>query len=209
MHNNVILLASGPSVQSYNLRDIEQRGNLIALNGAALYVKPAAALTMDRLVAEYCCPLWKTQGVPSVWIRKGITQNFDPATLNRYMQFEHDGTDPLRMTPVHGRLNGSNSGTCALNLAYQIEPGRIFLLGYDMQRSDKPANLPYWHPPYSWNMSGAAKNGKLAEWAREFDSIAEQFKKAKIEVYNVNHRSLIESFPRISYKEFLRMTDGD
>lgn len=207
MVSSVILLASGPSVREYNLRDLDQRGNLIALNGAALYVKPAAALTMDRLVAEFCCPLWKIQGVPSVWIRKGITQNFDPATLSRYMQFEHDGDDPTHMTPFHGRLNGSNSGTCALNLAFQVKPERVFLLGYDMQRGELPLNLPYWHPPYAWNTAGAAKNGKLAEWAREFDIIAQQFKKAGIEVFNVNHRSLIESFTKISYKEFLRMTD--
>lgn len=207
MGSDVILLASGPSVQSYNLRDLDQRGNLIALNGAALYVKPAAALTMDRLVAEFCCPLWKIQGVPSVWIRRGTTQNFDPTTLGGYMQFEHDGDDPTHMTPFHGRLNGSNSGTCALNLAYQIKPKRVFLLGYDMQRGDLPHNLPYWHPPYAWNTGGAAKNRKLAEWAREFEEIAKQFSKAGIEVLNVNHRSLIESFHRISYKDFLRMTD--
>lgn len=207
MASDVILLASGPSVQEYNLRDLDQRGNLIALNGAALYVKPAAALTMDRLVAEFCCPIWRNQGVPSVWIRRGITQNFDPRTLSQYMQFEHDGNDPTHMTPIHGRLNGSNSGSCGMNLAYQLHPKRVFLLGYDMQRGDIPLNLPYWHPPYAWNTSGAAKNRKLAEWSREFDAIAKQFVKAGIEVFNVNHRSLIESFTRISYKEFLRMTD--
>lgn len=209
MVNEVIVLAAGPSVRDYNLRDLERRGILITVNGAGLYTKPDIALTMDRLVAEYCCPLFRIQGVPKVYIRKGTTQNFDTASLcdGRYVQFEHDGDQPAYMTPVEGRLNGSNSGTCGLNLAYQMAPKRVFMFGFDMQRGDKNAgDLPYWYPPYPWHLAGAAKNRKFMEWVGEFDEVARQFKAKGIEVFNVNHRSRIESFPVIGFKDFVGMT---
>lgn len=201
----MIILASGPSVKKYPLRDLEKKGTLVALNGAALYVKPDIAITMDRLVAEYCVPMWITQNVPRILLRKGITQNFTPEQMDRCGFFTHDGDNPTYMTPVSGCLNGSNSGTCALNLAYQFAPKRVFLLGFDMQRGEKPASVPYWHPPYPWNTAGAAKNGKLAEWAHEFEAIKKQFDAKGIEVFNVNHRSVIEAFPQISFVKFWQM----
>lgn len=204
---DVIVLASGPSVQAYNLRDLEMRGKLIALNGAALYVKPHIALTMDRLVAEHCYPLWKIQGIPQIWLRSCIAKNFVPTPDTKL--FQHTGSEQeqkTHMTLVAGALNGSNSGTCALNLAYTHFPDRLFLLGFDMQRGDKPLSLPYWHPPYPWNTTGAPKNGKLGEWAREYEEISAQFKHQGTEVFNVNHRSRVEAFPIISYKDFERMT---
>lgn len=203
MAADVIILASGPSVREYNLRDLEMRGALIAINGAALYTKPAVALTMDRLVAEYCVPLWRIQGVPAIWIRKGIAKNFSPIGC---MEFEHEGNTPTFMTPRMDKLNGSNSSTCALNLALQLSPRRVYLLGLDMQRGDD--NLPYWHPPYPWNTTGAAKNRKLAEWAQEFADIKKQFDIHRIEIINVNHRSKITAFPVIAYDEFRRRTDA-
>lgn len=205
MVSNVIILAGGPSVREYNLRDLEQRGILIAVNGGAMYCKPHIALTMDRLVGELCVPMWRMQGVPEIWIRDGTAKNFSPDGLR---VFRHDGDDPTHMTPVSGRLNGSNSGTCALNLAYQMKPKRIFMLGFDMARGAAPLNLPYWFLPYAWNTVGAAKDGKLREWAEEFVLIEEQFKRAGIEVFNVNHRSRIKTFSKMSYEMFKDVARG-
>lgn len=202
MHDTVILLASGPSVKQYNLRNLESRGTLIAISGAALYVKPHIAFTMDRLVAELCYPLWLIQGVPRILIRECIVKNFKVEPHSTQL-FQHDGP-ATQMTLAPGKLNGSNTGACALNLAYQMTPRRVFLLGYDMQRG--PLNEPYWHPPYPWNTAGAAKNGKLAEWALEFREIARQFRACGIQVFNVNHRSKIDAFQTISFDSFEKMT---
>lgn len=205
-NRNIIVLAAGPSVADYNIRGLEERGLLIAVNGAGLYTKPDVAFTMDRLVAELCVPVWRVQGVPSIWVREGIGKNFSTDGL---MQFKHDGNCPTHMTLAAGYLNGSNSGTCALNLAYQIASAggkRVFLLGFDMKRGDKPTHIAYWYPPYAWNTYGSAKDGKLREWAREFEDISKQFELNQIEVFNVNHRSAIESFPQISYAKFKEMT---
>lgn len=203
MSDDIIVLASGPSVKKYNLRDLDQCGQLIALNGAALYVKPHTAFTMDRLVSELCYPIWRNQGVPEIWLRKGIAKNFvpDPTTV----QFEHDHGSPTVLSRTHGYLNGSNSGTCALNLAVQRQPKRIFLLGFDMCRLG-PKEEPYWHPPYIWNTAGGSKDGNLMLWAAEIDDMAEYIASLGIDVYNVNHRSRITAFPVVSYDQFRDMT---
>lgn len=201
--SDVIILAGGPSVRRYNLHDLEQRGTLIAISGAALLTKPHIAFTMDRLVAEYCYPQWRVQGVPSVYIRECVVKNFKPGPEVKL--FQHDGP-ATSMSLAEYKLNGSNSGSCALNLAFQRLPKQVFLLGYDMQR-DRGGH-PYWHPPYPWNTAGAAKSGRLAEWAKEFDVIAPQFEAAGIKVYNVNDwkTTRITAFPIISFAEFQRLT---
>lgn len=217
MLDDIIVLGGGWSVSHYNLRGIEQRGYLIAANESAVLTKCHAAITMDRLWAEHRYQLLCTQGVPEVYLRAGIAKNFTPRqttqTFKATEQYEEE-INLKRKNPDHvlfthmaiekGFLNGSNSGTCAINLAYQKVPPRVFLLGFDMCRG--PGNEPYWHPPYSWNPDGATRPRRYGEWAKEFDDIAMQFQKVGIEVFNVNHRSAIEAFRKISFEEFLRMT---
>ena len=203
---DVILLASGPSVRGYNLRDLERRGMLVAINGAALYTKPDVAFTMDRLVAEYCYPMWQIQGVPVMVVRECIAKNFKIGPRTKV--FQHDGPDVF-MTDIPGKLNGSNTGTCALNLAFQMRPKRVFLLGYDMQRGSRHTE-PYWHPTYPWNSTGGSKDGKLAQWAEEFKLIAPQFQDIGTEVFVINdwNSSRITAFPRIRYATFEELTDA-
>lgn len=203
MGGDVIVLAAGPSVKEYNLRDLEKCGTLIAVNGSSLYTKPHIALTMDRLVAEFCYPIWRTQGVPQIWIRKGIAKNFKPAANT--VEFEHDGDAPKKMTYKPGFLNGSNSGTCAFNLALQLKPHRVFMLGFDMIRFNKHCD-PYWYPAFSWNQAGGTKDGNLKVWAEEYVSIAQQVTMLGIEVYNVNHTTRLNAFPVIPFTEFKRLT---
>lgn len=203
MLGDVIVLAAGPSVKEYNLRNLEQRGLLIAVNGAALYTKPDVAITMDRLVAEYCYPLWRTQGVPNIWLRKGIAKNFRPG--DDVVQFEHDGDAPKKLSFKAFCLNGSNSGTCAFNLALKHKPKRIFMLGFDMIRFSKDCD-PYWYPAFPWNMAGGTKDGNLKAWAEEYVSIAQQVALTETKVFNVNHTTRLTAFPVINFNEFERMT---
>lgn len=204
MARSVIVLAGGASVMEYRLRDIEQRGCLIAVNDAALFTKCHAAFTMDRLWLEGRQLMLKALSPPEVWYRKGTPKNFTPPLM--WNAFTHDEGYPTLMTPEHGKLNGSNSGTCAVNLAFQRKPERVFLLGFDMQRG--PKGEKHWYPDYPWanDEKSGTKRGTYNDWAQEFADIALQFQKERIEVFNVNHRSLIEAFKVISFDEFLRMT---
>lgn len=201
---DLVLLASGPSVREYNLRGLETRGHLVGVSGSAMYAKVAVALTMDRLVAEYCYPIWKIQGVPDIWIRRSEARNLGVLHSNVHL-FANSNAKHALMTMEADTLNGDNSGMCALNYALQRRPERVFLLGFDMARI-APKDSPYWHPAYPWNPAGGSTDRRLAEWAEEFQLASTAFKAFGIEVYNVNHRSRITAFPVISFKDFLEMT---
>lgn len=201
---DLILLASGPSVREYDLRGLETRGHLVGVNGSAMYAKVAVALTMDRLVAEFCYPYWKIQGIPDIWIRRSETRNLGALSSNVHL-FANSNAKHALMTMEADALNGDNSGMCALNYAFQRRPERVFLLGFDMARV-APKDAPYWHPAYPWSPTGSTSDGRLREWAEEFSQPASMFKAHGIEVYNVNHRSRITAFPVISFKDFLGMT---
>lgn len=208
MHDDVIVLAAGPSVKQYNLRGLEDRGLLIAVNGAAIYQKCHVALTMDRKVAEFGYPIWQVQGVPEIWLRSCIAKNIKPD--KNVTLFLHDGArDGTDMSMVPGTLNGSNSGTCAFNLALQRavtgNTKRVFLLGYDMQRFDKDCN-PYWYPAFEWNKAGGTKDGNLKVWAEEYNLLVPQVQKLGVQVFNVNHDSRLKAFPTITYDEFKKRT---
>lgn len=196
--NDVIVLAGGHSVASYDLRHIEKLGYLIAVNDAALYTKCDVAFTMDRLWLEGRQLMLKVLNPPDIWYRKGTPKNFDPP--QHWMAYQHTDPDPAIMSMSPGHLTGSNSGTAALNLAFQRAQKRVFLLGFDMQLG--VGGERHWYPDYPWNAGGGTKKGVLKEWSQEFKTIAKQFDSAGIKVYNVNHRSLITAFETISYDKF-------
>lgn len=202
--DDVIVLGGGASVMAYDLRHIAQRGYLIGVNDAALFTHVDVAFTMDRLWLEGRQQMLHILNPPEVWYRKGTPKNFNPP--QRWMAFTHSEDDPTIMSSEMGKFNGSNSGTCALNLAYQRSQARVFLLGFDMQRG--PRGEKHWYPDYPWanNEKSGTKKGTYSDWTAEFDAIAKQFAAKKLKVYNVNHRSLITAFETITYDKFLRMT---
>jgi hypothetical protein len=67
-------------------------------------------------------------------------------------------------TDVEGVLNGTHSGFCALNLAYQMRPQRLVLVGFDMGKG--PGGEAHWWPDYPWaKPGGATTGGKFKAWA--------------------------------------------
>jgi hypothetical protein len=204
MKGDIIVLAGGASVRAYNLRGLHTHGELIAVNDSALYTQCDVALTMDRVWLEWRRDMLRLLDPPSIWYRKGTDKNI---SVPKYWHaFEHDGAAATEMTLKAWKLNGSNSGTCAVNLAFQnVRPGgRVFLLGFDMQRGEDGAK--HWYPDYSWAENRGTAKSTYETWAHEFRAIAKQFRRAEIEIYNVNHRSLITALPVIPFSRFEVMT---
>lgn len=115
--------------------------------------------------------------------------------------FENDHTS-TDFAEDRGILNGTNSGFCALNLAYQLRPDRIILFGFDMNRS--PEGSPYWYPDYPWvKAGGATSGGKYQVWSAQFETAARSFKNAGIEVLNASPWSAIDAFKKIAPDEAL------
>lgn len=154
---------------------------------------------MDRLWAEHRAERYFMENTGELWVRKGADKRL--VQHPRLIQFDCDHESSEMSCEVH-TLNGTNSGMCALNLAYHCQPEQVFLFGFDMQKG--PNGEPYYHKPYEWaNKNGATTSGKYKEWAPQFTRIAHQFARIGACVWNVNNRSVLECFPIIGYDGFL------
>lgn len=197
------VIAGGSTVAEYDTRQLHTRGHVIGVNDAMLWTNVHTGLTMDRLWFMHRWPYVKARRVDEVFVREKCDCNVKKHSAKT---FKHTFGPVLSQT--EGELVGSNSGTVAINLAFQrLDDGdTLFLLGFDMCKH--PKGDPYWYPAYPWaNPAGGTKDGKYKEWAQEFDYIASQFKAHSINVFNVTHRSRIEAFPKLSFAQMLEMIE--
>lgn len=107
---------------------------------------------------------------------------------------------------------GGNSGTSAINLAYHFTGagGRVFLFGFDMNPEDKNQGVTHWHDGYPEINKGQKLNAKVKaveyykNWRTKLESTAKRARQLQLEIWNVNPNSAIESFPKITFDEFVR-----
>lgn len=174
-------------------------GMVVGVNDSGVLVARCDLIvSMDRLWAEYRWPtMLELQRTAS--IRTAALKNM--AERPKWLRpFECDYKS-TQFSVESGRLNGTNSGLCAMNWAWRARPKRLYLIGFDMNRS--PNGAAYWYPPYPWTQAeGATKPGKYDQWAREMEHAAAQFKAVGTEVLNVSATSSIEAFRKITPKDF-------
>ena len=89
----------------------------------------------------------------------------------------------------------SNSGAQAINLAYLLGATRIILLGYDMGATgnthwfgDHPAGL---------------RNGRYEQYVETFTRLAEDLKRAGVEVINCTRKTALHQFRRAELSAIL------
>lgn len=193
---DITIVASGWSVRDISLAHL--CGQIIGVNDAACHL-PAVdiVVSMDRRWTEYRWG-WICRRARAAWLRRSAVQNLDysrevAAGWLHVFECDHEST---KFSDVPGTLNGTNSGLVALNLAYQLRPSRIFLLGFDMRR-DRSGRAS-WHAPYPWAPSGATSNGKYAAWAKQFRDAAACFAGIDCDVWNVSPGSAITAFAKMS-----------
>jgi len=199
--DTISVIASGPSAAAVDLT--RAGGYLIGVNDAAFHCpRPVDAIvSMDRLWTERRWD-WLVKRCGPTWLRRSAVQNvkdrWDGLSI-----FDCDHLSSV-LSCIPGQLNGTNSGGCALNLAYQLKPRRVFLIGFDMRRDPgKPG--AYWHAPHEWaHPNGGTSNGKYAEWSRQFSWAAQAFRAQSIDVWNVSPKSAIADFPKITPKQYLQ-----
>jgi hypothetical protein len=174
----ITVLAGGWSASRFNLAALP--GTIIAVNDAALNApRWDICLSMDRLWAEHRWS-WIEQQRRPVYVRGSTLKNVVPDGLDHVVPFANDHTSTT-LSDEPGRLNGTHSGFCALNLAYQLRPSELYLVGFDMARG--PANEAHWFPQYPWVKNHATSTGKLAIWAQQFATAARQLRDAGIATY--------------------------
>ncbi len=194
----VSVLAGGWSVSGLDLSRLP--GFVIAANDSGVRApKVDAVVTMDRLWMEYRWPRLCELGRPT-WARPAALKNIT-SRPNWLKVFDCDWQS-AEFSDDPAILNGTNSGGCALNLAYQLRPKRVVLFGFDMGRSPKTGRA-YWHDDYPWRPGGGTSPGKYAEWARQFGPAARAFAAAGIEVLNASPASRIAAFPKVDAQSVL------
>lgn len=204
---DITIVGGGWSVRDISLHHL--CGQTIGVNDAAVHL-PAVdiVVSMDRLWTEHRWS-WLCRRSAETWLRASAVQNLDvtrevAAGWLHIFDCNHESTE---FSSVTARLNGTNSGMCALNLAWQKRPSCVYLLGFDMCRDSK--GRASWHPPYPWAQpSGATSNRKYAEWAKQFDDAALRFASIGCEVWNVSPSSAITTFPKMSPVEYRRECEG-
>src|SRR6266403_1514150 len=197
MSDKVIsIVAGGCSVREVDLLKIP--GTIIAINDSAIHLPTCdIVVSMDRLWTEYRFLDLRKMMKPS-HIRRSALKNVTGKWpwLN---SFECDHTSS-EFSDQRGVLNGTNSGLCGFNLAYQMRPEKILLFGFDMKRSA----AVYWHEPYPWRPNGGTTSGKYAEWSKQFKGAARLCAAAGIDVAVVGD-SAIDCFRKIPARDFQRL----
>lgn len=91
-------------------------------------------------------------------------------------------------------LSGGNSGFGALSIPYLKGAGPFwFLFGFDYRTTGKLHH--YSNERYPW----AQKHGHWSAWARRFDNILPQIRRAGVNVINVCPDSAITAFPKVTH----------
>lgn len=180
-------------------------GEVIGVNDSAIRLPHVDhVVSMDRLWVEYRWAQLRAMK-KTTWLRQSAVQNVDIAGEGwpGLAVFACDNAN-TKMSSVAGVLNGTSSGMCAINLAFQMRPRRLFLLGFDMCRDS--TGRAYWYEPYPWTAGsgGGTTNGKYATWAKQFNYIAQSFEKLGTEVFNVSPQSKIPNFQKITPAQYMR-----
>ncbi len=192
---DISILGGGWSVKGEGVDVTRLPGMVIGVNDVFRYAHVDVVLSMDRLWAENRWELLKLRE-RTTWLRKSAVQNIKdrPYWLSVF-DCDNESSDFSPLGEM--RLNGANSGFCALNLAFHLRPRRLFLFGFDMRKG--PNGEPYWYAPYSWSSpNGGTTPGKYRDWVKQFDTAAKSFDQIGADVYVVGERSLIDSFTKVS-----------
>lgn len=202
----VSVVGGGWSLGNLSAKDRARIPGLkICVNDAAMELQADMIVSMDRLWAENRILKLCAMARPT-WLRASTMKNLGDTLacfhdISWLHAFDNDHQSAV-MSDDPARLNGTNSGLCALNLAYQQHPKRIILWGFDMGRS--PAGAAYWYPPYPWAKPGGGTGaGRYAEWAAQFAPAAKACASAGIEVVNASPVSAIPVFAKADPRSLL------
>ena len=205
--SNSFVVAGGWSVgqTDYRLDDLMSYGHVIGVNDSSIHMPVHEALSMDRLWFENRWRVLRDMRVGRVWIREKCDCNVPRKDeRDNWVTFKHFSKPLPSDTP--GELHGGNSGTCAINLAFQrmLAGDNLFLLGFDMQKG--PKGEPYWYPPYPWaSPEGATKQGNFNNWTKDLRAFANFGVSRGFNIYNVTTRSQIEYWPKITFNQMMEM----
>lgn len=166
-------------------------GVRIAVNDAYRHVKSHYVVSMDGRWFKNRVQDFTNPGTPLLYIRRSTIKDDGDAWKRKYMTFDCD-----RETHLFGdhreQLNGENSGHCALNLAWLMNPEVIYLYGFDMNFEN---GSDHFFGNYEWKGQGCSNSDKkFKKWVADIHRSAYQFEQRGIKVYNTNPKSAVKCF---------------
>lgn len=205
---DITIIGGGWSVLNVALDRLS--GVVIAVNDSAILApRWDHAVSMDRVWAErridqLVIRSTETDPPRTIWLRRSALQNLtNYVTAWPWVRSFECNHETSVFSAIEGTLNGTNSGACAMNLAWHLRPSRLFLLGFDMCRDE--SGRAYWYPPYPWSSpNGSTTNGKYTKWAQQFRGAASAFTRIGCQVFNVSPKSSIDAFPKITPAQYLK-----
>src|SRR5262245_32748424 len=108
------------------------------------------------------------------------------------------------MSDESGRLDGTNSGGVALNLAYSMRPKRPSLFGFDYQPAQN--GEAHWFAKGRTGLVGdyPIHVPRYRGWGWQFNDVAHQFKSKGIDVANVSATTVVQAFRKIAPADFMK-----
>jgi hypothetical protein len=196
----ISIVAGGWSVSQVDPSRIP--GTIIAINDSAIHLpRFDIVVSMDRLWTEHRWAELRKLQRPA-HIRRAAMKRMPGEKWPWLRLFDCDYTS-AEFSDQAGVLNGTNSGLCGFNLAYQMKPKQIMLFGFDMKRGRNGES--HWFPDYPWaKPGGATTSGKYREWSRQFESAKRSCDAAGINVALVGD-SAIECFPKLAVSDFIKV----
>lgn len=132
---------------------------------------------------------------------RGLKLSVDSAAVRRPWGVHkvglNKGDDRLELVRPGTVGWAGNSGFHCLNLAVQMCPARIILVGFDM-RVDQGL---HWHGPHKGLNNPTARN--VDRWRRCIDATAETVAALGIRVINASHVSALQNFEKMGLEEAL------
>jgi hypothetical protein len=171
---------------------------IIAVNDAAVHLSKArqvdCVVSMDRLWAENRWD-WMVERGRNAYLRDAATKNLNHAGYDWLTVFKNGNKAASKFSTDPGTIEGDHSGYCALNVAYQWRPKRIYMFGFDMRLG--PRGQRHWYGYQGWGPKDNSASGyRLVQWCKDMEVAAHCFHEAGIEVINVSSRSAITAFEK-------------
>lgn len=194
---DMLLVASGPSAASVPLDMAEGSVRTIAIN-TSIRLAPWA----DILYA--CDNAWWKQykGWPGF---SGLRLSVDKraAEWGAAVMKCRKPDDRCLMDELGEVGWGGNSGFHALNLAIQMRPKKVFLVGYDLSLS----NGKHWHANHPVPMHNP-KDRNVARWRNAIDAAAKVAQANGVEILNCSAASALVNYRKVRLEDALEMSDA-
>lgn len=208
VNQNIIIVASGKSLQGFDFNRLKGLGYIIAVNGSGDSVPFADAwFTLDpwglngpQLPNNFAGKLFAAVSEDFGTAKASVAEHRitpDPRITFLHRLRQHNYTNvssetayKLGLSEDTSCINTGNSGYGALNLAYHYRPKKILLLGID-------GGMGY-------HYTNQKSNRPLTYLPEMFQSAVTQLQESGIQVINGSINSAITAFPRMTVSDALK-----